>query len=93
MKTTKESPWNCAFCNYKMDAVTGFPGDAVPNEGDLTICLKCGGLYTRHLLNWEPITDKNLSELSDDVLKELTGLEAARQIVSYNVTNDTTIDN
>lgn len=43
MLTTHFRPWLCPHCGYTMDAAThaGLE-DAVPREGDLSLCINCG---------------------------------------------------
>jgi hypothetical protein len=31
----------CPSCSAKLDGVTDFEGDAVPSEGDITVCAYC----------------------------------------------------
>lgn len=34
----------CPYCEYKLDAATGANTDALPEEGDWTVCIDCAGL-------------------------------------------------
>lgn len=35
-------PFTCPYCGYMMDAVSGVDGARDPEEGSLSICMKCG---------------------------------------------------
>ena len=44
MRTTRLPPSLCPHCGYAMDAASALRADAVPEPGDWTVCLACGGV-------------------------------------------------
>jgi hypothetical protein len=46
MRTTEIEQDPCPFCGHMLDRVTAGPEnpEAVPQEGDFTLCIQCGGL-------------------------------------------------
>jgi hypothetical protein len=56
----------CLNCNTMLDAASDLLGDARPNIGDLTICIKCG-----HLMAFTD--DLMLRELTDQEIKDYAG--------------------
>ena len=74
--------WECQKCGYLMDADScPMDDEAVPNNGDITLCLNCGELYVRRTNKWKPLTQKEFVKLPDAVKKEIIRYEAIRQIV------------
>ena len=44
MKTTRTPKNKCPACGYQVDAVSEVDGNAVPEKGDISICLNCGAI-------------------------------------------------
>jgi hypothetical protein len=36
---------SCAYCNKILDAATASDETATPSEGDLSVCIHCGGVH------------------------------------------------
>jgi len=61
MKVARFEPWRCSKCGYQMDAASSAFEDALPELGDVSVCLNCAELYILNLGNyWRPITDDEL---------------------------------
>jgi len=60
-------PHRCPRCNYRMDCTTDAYGEAKPKEGDVSICLMCGGLmvFNADLTVRKPTKEENLRFQSD----------------------------
>ena len=55
---------HCKSCHHIIDAHTSIGDDAIPNEGDLSICFYCGVVSTFDAdLNLIPMTEEELSTL------------------------------
>lgn len=74
MGATKDLPVStCPHCQYEMDACTSVDGDAVPKEGDISVCLNCGSfLEFNHELGLDLYPDSNLLDLPDEMRLQLT---------------------
>jgi len=82
MKTIREKAWVCVYCGFHMDAATIINEDVEPKEGDLTICLNCGYIYTRRNGEWKVPTEEEQAEIPNEVKhKILTYLIARKQVV------------
>lgn len=47
-KHVREVTWFCVLCGFRMDAESGLTGDdAIPMDGDLSLCRRCGQVYER----------------------------------------------
>lgn len=61
----RERPWMCWRCGYFMDANTCVTTrNAKPSDGDISMCLNCGALYTRHSETWKPTTSIELATVN-----------------------------
>jgi len=63
------------------DAVTNIEGFEKPSEDDISICIKCGALYTRHAGAWVPTTADEYDNFDDDYKKYLSELKRRQKIV------------
>jgi len=67
MKVARFKPWRCAKCDYQMDSASSAFGDALPEIGDVSVCMNCAELYVLDLGKdgpaWRPITDNELISL------------------------------
>lgn len=43
-RTTRTPATLCPHCGYAMDAASSMQGEAVPDPGDWSICLRCAGV-------------------------------------------------
>ena len=58
---------HCLDCGTEMDAVTCVTSDAVPKNGDITFCLKCGHIMAfNDDLTVRPLTDVEMYEIAGD---------------------------
>jgi hypothetical protein len=64
MAIARFKPWPCASCGYVMDAASDSTGNALPAEGDLSVCLQCAAPYLLESHKWRPLTDDELIEMS-----------------------------
>lgn len=70
-------PETCDACGYLLDAATGVGNDDSPEEGNVSVCLKCGairifaenaeGALTRR----KPTVDEELELMADEDLQAL----------------------
>lgn len=51
MKETRVPTCRCPYCDTLLDAATPAEGDAVPEPGDLSVCIKCASplVFDGHL--------------------------------------------
>jgi hypothetical protein len=69
MTTTETKPDACPFCGHWLDRLWAGPGnpEATPRPGDVTICIKCGGLMILDPdLRVRPPTDDEQAEALAD---------------------------
>ena len=71
----------CGACGYMMDAASAMRSDAVPDEGDLSICMNCGETYTLDAGRWRKSTAAELAGLSPETRRDLTEHQMARAAV------------
>ena len=77
-EVTRFEPWRCSNCGYLMDAATDASGkDAVPAEGDLSVCTDCAELHILHDNRWRPLTDDELIELPLEDKKHASAVQKA----------------
>jgi hypothetical protein len=77
--TTFFKPWMCSRCGYVMDAASALGENAVPAQGDVSICLNCGALYMlddRRL--WRAVTPADLAMLEPAFRREITTIQMVR---------------
>ena len=56
MRDHVDRTWMCLTCGYAMDRAAPMGGRrAVPEEGDLSICINCAAPYTREGNAWRAI--------------------------------------
>lgn len=86
--TGREQAWMCVQCGYVCDAYDSFtsPGTE-PSEGDISLCMNCGRVYTRHDDRWQPMTTAEREALHPENRREIEELEWAR---SQAITEDLT---
>lgn len=79
MKTTITPKQNCPNCDYKMDrASPAFEEEAVPQEGDLSICIKCGQLLVFNTdLTFRALSAEAYASIPDDVKQQIEKLTKA----------------
>lgn len=75
MKVARFDPWSCVKCGYVMDAASAAEGDALPDEGDLSVCLRCAEPYVLESHRWRPLTDDELMAMSLDQKKEISRVQ------------------
>lgn len=72
-------PWSaCRICGYRVDSATQLDDPkAVPQPGDLTVCLNCGAVsaFDEALLLREP-TDAEREQIDDQALSAITYIRA-----------------
>ena len=78
MKTTRFAPWMCARCGYLMDAASATDGDAVPKQGDLSICINCGESYTLDHKRWRKLTPAEFAALAPGERRKLVLAQQVR---------------
>jgi hypothetical protein len=83
MRMTAIAPEPCPFCRHPLDRVTAGPDnpDAVPQEGDITVCIQCGGLLVfKDDLKVRPPTAEEQAEIMADpqviqMVTAITGIQ------------------
>lgn len=82
MKRGRDHPWMCFTCGYAMDAYncTTEPSTA-PAEGDISLCLNCGALHTRHGERWQPMTTAEREQLTPEERRNVAMAQLARSRV------------
>lgn len=78
MTANREPPWLCHSCGYMMDANSALDGQAMPKENDVSMCLNCGALYTRHSNKWSPMTLAERESLEPQARRELAAMQVFR---------------
>jgi ribosomal protein S27AE len=77
-----ERAWMCSGCGYVMDAVSPLGSEPVePDEDDISLCLNCGAVYTRHADRWMPATPAEHAEFPPDVKREIAEFQITRSRV------------
>lgn len=66
MKVARFEPWHCASCGYAMDAASEIFGDALPDEGDIALCIRCAEMHILDNRRWRSLTDDELIDLPLD---------------------------
>jgi hypothetical protein len=79
MSETRDSPWMCGTCGYVMDTCSLSAGArGVPRDGDISLCLNCCAVHTRHGLKWVPITPSEWQAFTSEELAEIAAMTQAR---------------
>lgn len=70
----------CTACGKQLDAVSHVKGDAIPDEGDISLCLYCGHImvFGQDLILREPTTAE-CSEIAGR--KDILAVQKARWAV------------
>lgn len=56
-KHFRETVWLCVLCGYAMDTATPHEGGSrAPRDGDISLCMNCGQVYTREGTRWRSMT-------------------------------------
>jgi hypothetical protein len=75
---------DCPYCGNQNDRVTDPTGDDVPKRGDVSVCIRCGGVgvFTRTLRVRKPLAGEITQMMTDPELGPLLRRmqEAARAI-------------
>lgn len=75
----------CPQCGSKLDAHSSGKDRAVPAEGDISVCLRCGLVQRfREKLVLSPLTVREIDELPTEIREELQKIERARRSVLGN---------
>lgn len=61
--TFHDRKWMCLHCGYAMDAASNAFGTSAPVEDDLSVCMNCGWVYTRHGGQWHATTPSEWAAL------------------------------
>jgi DNA-directed RNA polymerase subunit RPC12/RpoP len=76
MPTVRFEPWRCASCSHEMNSASHpDDDDAVPKEGDASVCLHCGHPHLLKQGKWVGITDDELIDLSLNEKKEISRMQ------------------
>lgn len=79
MQPNRDKPWMCWRCGYAMTANSSVDGKPVaPKEDDISCCLNCGALYTRHGGAWQPMTRQEQSTMTIEEWIEIGRVRASR---------------
>ena len=77
-KTRRFEPWPCPGCGYVMDAASDSTREeALPKEGDLSVCLNCAMPFVLRDDRWRELTDDELLALSLAEKRELSRVQIA----------------
>jgi len=67
MPVTRERPWMCHACGHGMDAATlAYDNDlsgVAPDDGDYSICIRCGEPHIRYGGAWRKVTPAELADM------------------------------
>jgi hypothetical protein len=84
MKHHRERAWMCANCGYAMDSASAIDGSAaVPNDGDISLCLNCGVLYVRQGIGWQQMSAAERRTLPLQTRLEISQARRARAAVIH----------
>jgi hypothetical protein len=76
MVTVRYPVWHCASCNQRMELATHPTDDtAVPEEGDASVCIRCGHPHLLKAGRWAGITDDELIGLSLEDKKVISHMQ------------------
>jgi hypothetical protein len=80
MPVTRERPWMCHACGHVMDAASlAFQNDLAtiePDDGDWSICIRCGEPHIRDGVAWRKATPAELDDMHPDNRQQVTLLQA-----------------
>jgi hypothetical protein len=80
MPVTRERPWMCHACGHVMDAATlAYDNDlsgVAPDDGDYSICIRCGEPHIRYGGAWRKVTPAELADMHPDNRRQVTILQA-----------------
>lgn len=80
--SVRMAPWMCWRCGYTMDSATSMSKSRkAPAEGDASMCLNCGALYTLHGGQFVPMTSTERAALSPKAARLFEQAEIARRLV------------
>lgn len=80
--TGREQTWLCVRCGYAMDAFDCLQHpDAMPKDGDLSLCMNCGFEYVRHADRWQPMTAAERAALEPEDRRTLEEMQFVRSRV------------
>lgn len=72
----------CARCGYVCNYSESLEDpSAVPQQGDITICINCGLAYILQVKNWVPMSDKDIAHLSPEARSCFEAFQRARRFV------------
>ena len=83
--STETPACTCAGCGHTFDAASALEGEAIPREGDLTLCIRCGAVYAfRADLTVRPVGRRELRsaayrEQLPDLARARAAIEALRR--------------
>ncbi len=82
MDVTGFRPWMCLCCGYTMDSASSATKEnAVPKEGDISVCLNCGALYALRAGAWAPLGALDMAALPADVRGLVERVQRLRKLV------------
>lgn len=82
MTATRFRPWMCLQCGYVTDAVSpADDGADAPVQGDISMCLNCGGLYELKGETWQPLSELVYAGLPAELRELLVRQRRARAAV------------
>jgi hypothetical protein len=74
----------CTRCGYVMDAASEVGGsDAVPSEGDTSMCLNCICPYTRENGRWRLLSSEEVNALPSDVRVIIQRAQIVRAVAPF----------
>lgn len=82
MRDHVDRTWMCLTCGYAMDRAAPMGGRrAVPEEGDLSICINCAAPYTREGNAWRAMTKQEVIDLPPKLRSDLAlAMLASRKV-------------
>ncbi len=77
--STKNIENTCPFCGYFSDCVSHLQQDALPKEGDVSFCIKCGevSLFDKEL----KLGKINMDELPFETKEEIARIKSVWRVV------------
>jgi len=76
MVTTLTDDHECPGCGATLNAATGTDGEAIPREGDLSICYKCGSLLEfNEDLSVRLLDSNDMKKLDWETVEELERMQ------------------